>query len=337
MSTENAATPSTALTIPKAELHLHIEGALEPELAFECARRNGITLPYADVEDLRRRYDFDNLQSFLDLYYTGMNVLRTERDFTELADSYLDRARRQGVRHAEIFFDPQAHTTRGVPLETVIDGLEAALSASEQRFGVSTRLIACFLRDRGPDEAMATFDALLPHAHRITGVGLDSAEVGYPPDAFAPVFDRAREAGLHLVAHAGEEGPPEYVWQALDVLGVERVDHGIRAAEEPALLRRLATDRVPLTVCPLSNVRLRCVDTLDRHCLPGLVDAGTLVTINSDDPTYFGGYVGDNFHAVQRELGFDDSALREFAANSVRASFLDSAEQHRLLSEITRG
>ncbi len=329
-----AETSGTALTVPKAELHLHIEGALEPELAFACARRNGITLPYAGVEDLRSRYDFTDLQSFLDLYYTGMAVLRTAQDFTDLADSYLDRARRQGVRHAEVFFDPQAHTSRGVALETVLDGLEASLSSGERRHGISTRLIACFLRDRGPDEAMATFDALLPHAHRITGVGLDSAEVGHPPDAFAPVFARAREAGLHLVAHAGEEGPPEYVWQALDVLGVDRVDHGIRAAEDPALLRRLASDRIPLTVCPLSNVRLRCVDTLDRHCLPTLVDAGALVTINSDDPTYFGGYVGDNFRAVQRDLGFGDTALREFAANSVRASFLDADARSRLLAEI---
>ncbi|MBA8823307.1 adenosine deaminase [Saccharopolyspora lacisalsi] len=325
----------TALTVPKAELHLHIEGALEPELAFECARRNGITLPYADVADLRRRYDFSDLQSFLGLYYTGMDVLRTRQDFTDLTDSYLDRARKQGVRHAEIFFDPQAHTTRGVALETVLDGLEASLATSEQRFGVTTRLIACFLRDHGPDSAMATFDELLPHAHKLTGVGLDSAEAGFPPDAFAPVFDRAREAGLRLVAHAGEEGPPEYVWQALDVLGVDRVDHGIRAVEDTALLRRIARDQVPLTVCPLSNVRLRCVDTLDEHCLPRLVDTGVLTTLNSDDPSYFGGYVGDNFHAVRQELGFDDAALREFAANSVRASFLGAGEQDRLLREIT--
>ena len=326
---------SVAMALPKAELHLHIEGALEPELAFECARRNGITLPYADVADLRRRYDFSNLQSFLDLYYTGMGVLQTARDFTDLAESYLARAREQGVRHAEIFFDPQAHTTRGVPLETVIDGLEASLSSSREHYGISTRLIACFLRDRGPDEAMATFDALLPHADRITGVGLDSAELGYPPQDFAPVFTRAREAGLRLVAHAGEEGPPEYVWQALDVLGVDRVDHGVRAAEDPELLKRLARDQVPLTVCPLSNVRLRNVDTLAAHPLPRLVDAGLLTTINSDDPTYFGGYVGDNFQAIQRDLGFGDSALREFAANSARASFLEPAEREQLLREVT--
>ncbi|WP_374727383.1 adenosine deaminase [Haloactinomyces albus] len=324
-----------ALSLPKAELHIHIEGALEPELAFECARRNGILLPYADVDDLRRRYDFSNLQSFLDLYYTGMNVLRTTRDFTELADSYLARAREQGVRHAEIFFDPQAHTLRGVELSTVLDGLEASLATSRERFGISTRLIACFLRDRGPEEAMATFDALLPHADRITGVGLDSAESGYPPDAFAAVFSRAREAGLSLVAHAGEEGPPEYVWQALDVLGVDRVDHGIRAVEDATLLRRIARDQVPLTVCPLSNVRLRCVSTLDQHCLPHLVDTGVSATLNSDDPAYFGGYVADNYSAVQRELGFGDTALREFAANSIRASFLGQDEREQLLAELT--
>ncbi|WP_114454639.1 adenosine deaminase [Halopolyspora algeriensis] len=323
------------MSVPKAELHMHIEGALEPELAFECARRNGITLPYADVDDLRRRYDFSNLQSFLDLYYTGMNVLCTAQDFTDLADSYLARVRQQGVRHAEIFFDPQAHTSRGVALETVLDGLEASLATSQERFGISTRLIACFLRDRGPDEAMATFEALLPHTGRITGVGLDSAEDGYPPEGFAPVFARARQAGLHLVAHAGEEGPPEYVWQALDVLGVDRIDHGIRAAEDPTLLRRIARDQVPLTVCPLSNVRLRCVDTLGRHCLPQLVDTGVLTTINSDDPAYFGGYVGENYRAVQREFGFDDTALREFASNSIRASFLGRDERERLLAEIS--
>src|SRR5699024_2639234 len=324
----------TALTMPKAELHLHIEGALEPELAFELARRNGVTLPYADVADLRRRYDFADLQSFLDLYYTGMSVLCTARDFTDLADSYLTRASRQGVRHAEIFFDPQAHTTRGVSMSTIIDGLEAALSTSEQRFGISTRLIACFLRDHGPEAAKATFDELLPHSHRLTGVGLDSAELGYPPRDFETVFARARDAGLRLVAHAGEEGPPEYIWQTLDVLGVERVDHGVRAVEEDALLRRLADDRMPLTVCPISNVRLRCVDTLDVHPLPRLVAAGLSTSINSDDPTYFGGYVGDNFHAVQQHLGFDDAALRQFAANSFQASFLDQPGRDRLLGEL---
>lgn len=324
-------TPRPSSPLPKAELHLHIEGALEPELVFECARRNGVTLPFADVEELRRRYVFDDLQSFLDLYYTGMTVLRTVQDFTDLADSYLGKAQTQGVRHAEIFFDPQAHLVRGVPLSVVLDGLEGSLATSEQRFGISTRLIACFLRDKGADEALATWEALEPHAHRLTGVGLDSAEVGHPPEAFAPVFRAARDAGLRLVAHAGEEGPPDYIWQALDVLGVERVDHGIRAIEDAALLKRLAQDRMPLTVCPLSNVRLRCVSSLDQHCLPQLVDAGVLVTLNSDDPSYFGGYVDENFQAVQRDLGFSDADMREFAANSFRASFLTEPDRDRLL------
>ncbi|WP_438388327.1 adenosine deaminase [Actinopolyspora saharensis] len=327
----------TTSTLPKAELHVHIEGALEPELTFDRARRNGITLPYTDVEDLRGRYDFSNLQSFLDLYYTGMNVLRRAEDFTALADDYLARAAHQGVRHAEIFFDPQAHTTRGVSLETALDGLEASLSSSRERFGVSTGLIACFLRDRGPAEAERMLDELLEHSHRITGVGLDSAELGYPPADFANVFARAREAGLHLVAHAGEEGPAEYVWQALDVLGVERIDHGIRSVDDEELVRRIARDRVPLTVCPLSNVRLRCVNTLPEHCLPRLVDAGVRTTINSDDPSYFGGHVGDNFAAIERELGFGARDLREFALNSVEAAFLPEPERDRLRGQIQAG
>lgn len=322
--------------LPKAELHLHIEGTLEPELVFACAKRNGVQLPFADVEELRRRYVFDDLQSFLDLYYLAMSVLRTARDFTDLADAYLTRAEEQGVRHAEIFFDPQAHLSRGVPLEVVLDGLEASLSTSRERFGISTRLIACFLRDQGPEKALETWDALVPHVGRLAGIGLDSAEVGHPPEAFAEVFSQARDAGLHLVAHAGEEGPPEYVWQALDVLGVDRVDHGIRAVEDSALMRRLATDRIPLTVCPLSNVRLRCVPDLSQHCLPQMVEAGLVVTLNSDDPAYFGGYVDDNFRAVRRELGLGEDVLREFAANSFRASFVPEAERERFLAELPK-
>ncbi|MGJ7906188.1 adenosine deaminase [Actinopolyspora sp. H202] len=330
MSTET----STALRVPKTELHIHIEGALEPELTFALAERNGRTLPYAGVEELRGKYEFGDLQSFLDLYYTGMNVLRSAADFTELADGYLARAAAQGVRHAEIFFDPQAHTTRGVALETVLDGLEASLSSSERRFGISTELIACFLRDRGSEEAERMLDELLEHRQRIIGIGLDSAELGHPPGDFARVFSRARQAGLRLVAHAGEEGPADYVWQALDVLGVERVDHGVRALDDPELVSRLARDRVPLTVCPLSNVRLRGVANLREHPLPRLVDAGVLTTINSDDPSYFGGYVGDNFRAIERELGFGETALREFARNSVEASFLRDSRREQLLTEI---
>lgn len=325
---------SSGLTLPKAELHLHIEGTLEPELVFDLARRNGVALPFETVEDLRRRYVFDDLQSFLDLYYLAMAVLRTAQDFTDLTDAYLAKAREQGVRHAEIFFDPQAHTSRGVALSEVVAGLTAALRTSRERFGISTRLIACFLRDRGPEEALATWEALQPHLEQIDGVGLDSAEVGHPPQLFEPVFARARDAGLHVVAHAGEEGPPEYVWQAIDVLGVERVDHGIRSVEDRALLHRLATDRTPLTVCPLSNVRLRCVPELSRHPLPKLLDAGLLVTVNSDDPSYFGGYVGDNFVAVRDALGLDDATLRQLAADSFRASFLPEGDRDALIAEV---
>ncbi|RKT82817.1 adenosine deaminase [Saccharopolyspora antimicrobica] len=325
---------SLGLTLPKAELHLHIEGTIEPELVFSLARRNGVELPFATVDDLRRRYVFDDLQSFLDLYYLSMAVLRTAQDFTDLTDAYLAKAREQGVRHAEIFFDPQAHVSRGVPLAEVMTGLTESLRTSRERFGISTRLIACFLRDLGPQEALSTWETLQPHLEHIDGIGLDSAEVGHPPQLFEPVFTRARDAGLHVVAHAGEEGPPEYVWQAIDVLGVERVDHGIRSVEDGALLKRLAGDRTPLTVCPLSNVRLRCVPELSRHPLPRLLDAGVLVTINSDDPSYFGGYVGENFTALQEALKLDDSVLRQFAADSFRASFLPEAERDALIAEI---
>ncbi|GAA4877113.1 MULTISPECIES: adenosine deaminase [Saccharopolyspora] len=319
------------LLIPKAELHVHIEGTLEPGLVFACAHRNGIELPFADVEDLRRRYVFDDLQSFLDLYYLAMDVLRTPLDFTEMTDEYLAKASTQGVKHAEIFFDPQAHLDRGVPMEVIVEGLTASLRTSSERFGISTRLIACFLRDKGPEAALATWEALQPHLDVIDGVGLDSAEVGYPPAAFAPVFERARAAGLHLVAHAGEEGPPEYVWQALDVLGVERVDHGIRSVEDAELLRRLSRERTPLTVCPFSNVRLRCVPDLEQHPLPALLDAGVVVTINSDDPAYFGGYVGDNYVGIQRALDLDATAVRELAAHSFQASFVTDEERRALL------
>ncbi|MCL2419812.1 MAG: adenosine deaminase, partial [Conexibacteraceae bacterium] len=274
--------------LPKAELHLHIEGTLEPGLAFELAERNGIELRFPSVEALTRAYDFADLQSFLNLYYECTAVLRRPADFTDLADAYLQRAAQDGVKHVEMFFDPQAHTSRGVPIDDVVAGLRAAIQAAPQRHGVSVMLIACFLRDRPVAEAMATLESLVPYRDVVQGVGLDSAEVGYPPSAFRELFAAAEELGLRKVAHAGEEGPPAYVWEALDVLGVERVDHGIRAVEDAALLRRLAADQVPLTVCPLSNVRLRCVDSLEQHPLPLLLDAGVLTTINSDDPAYFG-------------------------------------------------
>ncbi|MCX2925493.1 adenosine deaminase [Streptomyces sp. NEAU-W12] len=317
------------MPVPKAELHLHIEGTLEPELAFALAARNGVDLPWADTDALREAYRFQDLQSFLNLYYALMTVLRTERDFEDLADAYLARAAAQGVRHAEIFFDPQAHMARGVGMDTVVEGLWRALGRSQERHGVSTRLIMCFLRDEPAESALATLDAARPHLDRITGVGLDSAEVGHPPATFRAVYEAAAALGLRRVAHAGEEGPPAYITEALDVLGVERIDHGLRCVEDPALVARLVRDRIPLTLCPLSNVRLRAVDTLADHPLPAMLDAGLLCTVNSDDPAYFGGYAGDTFDAVRDTLGLGPERLRELARNSFLAAFLDDEEDRR--------
>ncbi|MCP3817651.1 adenosine deaminase [Streptomyces sp. A3M-1-3] len=317
------------MPIPKAELHLHIEGTLEPEHAFALARRNGVVLPYADSAELRKAYLFDDLQSFLDLYYELIAVLRTERDFTELADAYLARAAEQGVRHAEIFFDPQAHTGRGIPIGTVIEGLARALDSAEEKYGVSTQLIMCFLRDESAESATSTLDAARPYLHRIAGVGLDSAEAGHPPSKFHEVYESAAALGLRRVAHAGEEGPPAYIWQALDVLGVERIDHGLRSMEDPELVERLVRDRVPLTLCPVSNVRLRAIDTLEEHPLRSMMEAGLLVTVNSDDPAYFGGYVGETFYAVHEALGLGNEELRALARNSFLAAFLDHDEERR--------
>ncbi|MER6910935.1 adenosine deaminase [Streptomyces sp. NPDC000594] len=324
------------MPLPKAELHVHIEGTLEPELAFALARRNGVELPFQDTDALRRAYDFADLQSFLDLYYRLMAVLRTEDDFAELTDAYLARAAAQGVRHAEIFFDPQAHTSRGVPLATVIGGLARALDTAEERHGVSTRLIMCFLRDESAASALRTLEEARPHLHRITAVGLDSAEVGHPPSKFREVYEAAGALGLRKVAHAGEEGPASYITEALDILGVERVDHGLRCMEDEALVERLVRERIPLTLCPLSNVRLRAIDVLEDHPLPRMMDAGLLCTVNSDDPAYFGGYVGDTFHAVREALGLDEERLRELARNSFTASFLEDDEERRarLIAEV---
>ncbi|WP_420311768.1 adenosine deaminase [Streptomyces sp. YS-B37] len=317
------------MPIPKAELHLHIEGTLEPELAFALAARNGVELPYADTEELRKAYLFDDLQTFLNLYYELMAVLRTEQDFEDLANAYLTRAAAQGVRHAEIFFDPQAHIVRGVDMGTVVEGLWRALGSSETDHGISTRLILCFLRDESADSAMATLDAARPYLDRITGIGLDSAEVGHPPVKFREVYEAAAALGLRRVAHAGEEGPPAYITEALDVLGVERIDHGLRCMEDAELVARLVRDRVPLTLCPLSNVRLRAVDVLAEHPLPAMLEAGLLCTVNSDDPAYFGGYAGDNFDAVRSALGLTEERLRELARNSFVASFLEDDEERR--------
>ncbi|MFE9043993.1 adenosine deaminase [Streptomyces sp. NPDC012421] len=317
------------MPLPKAELHLHVEGTLEPELAFALAARNGVTLPYADTEELRAAYRFGDLQSFLDLYYALMAVLRTPEDFTALADAYLERAAAQGVRHAEIFFDPQAHTARGVPFAAVIEGLGASLDRSEERYGISTRLIMCFLRDESAESALATLESARPYLDRITGVGLDSAEAGHPPAKFRAVYEEAARLGLRRVAHAGEEGPAAYVREALDVLGVERIDHGLRCMEDPELVARLVRERIPLTLCPLSNVRLRVVDTLADHPLPAMLDAGLMVTVNSDDPAYFGGYAGDNYDAVREALSLGPEQLRTLARQSFEASFLEDDEPRR--------
>jgi adenosine deaminase len=321
------------LTLPKAELHLHIEGTLEPEMMFELARRNGVSLPYPDAEAVRRAYRFSNLQSFLDVYYRACSVLIHERDFYELTAAYLTRAREQGVRHVEIFFDPQTHTARGVKLETVVRGIGAALTQARER-GMTSHLIMCFLRDRSADDAMATLEQALVHRDVIFGVGLDSAEVGHPPEKFRDVFDRATSAGLRAVAHAGEEGPPEYIWQALDLLGAERIDHGVRCLEDRSLTRRLEADRIPLTVCPFSNVRLRVVDTLEQHPLARMLEHGLCATVNSDDPAYFGGYVGENLAGVAEALRLDDATILALARNSFEASFLDDAARARHLAEL---
>jgi adenosine deaminase len=320
--------------LPTAELHLHLEGTLEPELAFELAARNRTTLRHADLDALRRAYAFSDLQSFLDLYYELGEVLQTPQDFADLAEAYFTRAAAQGVRHAEVFVDPQAHTSRGVPLEVVMEGLQEAFAGAEERHGMTARVIACFLRDRDPAEAEALVPQLAPYRDLVIGVGLDSAEAGRPPELFERAYALAADAGLHRVAHAGEEGPPEYVRSALDRLGAERIDHGIRSLEDPALVARLRDEQVPLTVCPLSNVALRCVDRLADHPLRAMLDAGLLVTVNSDDPAYFGGYLHDNVTAVSRALGLTAEHRRRLAENSFRASFLPEADKVRHLAAV---
>jgi len=320
--------------LPKAELHVHIEGTLEPEQIFAFAERNGVALKYANEAALRAAYQFSNLQSFLDLYYQTMSVLRTERDFEELTLAYLKRARAQKVRHAEIFFDPQAHLQRGIGFETVIDGLWSALARSERDFSVSTKLIMCFLRDLPQHSAMETFELALLYQERIVAVGLDSAELGNPPSKFHAVFERARANGFLAVAHAGEEGPPSYVWQALDDLKVARIDHGVRAMEDPRLVERLRRTRVPLTVCPLSNLRLRVVPSLEVHPLKSMLDAGLVATVNSDDPAYFGGYAGENYVRAGQALGLCDDEMLQLARNSFQASFIDDATKAAHMAEL---
>ncbi len=322
------------LKLPKAELHVHIEGTFEPELIFSIALRNGITLKYPSVEALRAAYRFEDLQSFLDVYYAGMNVLRTEQDYFDLTIAYLERARGQNVRHAEIFFDPQAHTSRGVAFETVVEGITAGLRAGQSRFGITSHLIMCFLRDLAASSAMETLEQAIPYRDRIVAVGLDSAERGNPPSKFVTVFDHARAEGFLTVAHAGEEGPAQYVWEALDLLRVSRIDHGIHSLDDPQLVERLRRQRVPLTVCPLSNVKLHVVPGLASHPLKRMLDAGLVATVNSDDPAYFGGYVGENFVQTAAALDLTDDDLVVLARNSFEASFIDDVTKRRFYHEI---
>jgi adenosine deaminase len=320
--------------LPKAELHLHIEGTLEPELAFQLAARHGIVLPHQSVDALRRAYEFTDLQSFLDIYYAGASVLIDEEDFFLLTQAYLRRAHSQGVVHVEIFFDPQTHTARGIAFETVLAGIRRALLQAEREFGITHRLIMCFLRHLSAEDAMSTLEQALPHRDAIAAVGLDSTEMGVSPTKFVAVFEHARRLGFAAVAHAGEEGPPANIVAALDQLQVQRIDHGVRCEEDPELVARLARARMPLTVCPLSNVKLRVFDRIEDHNLRRLLEAGLCVTVNSDDPAYFGGYVLENFLAVQAGLALTRPELAALARNSFEASFLAAAAKQRWISAV---
>ncbi|MBJ6137080.1 adenosine deaminase [Marinobacter litoralis] len=305
--------------LPKAELHLHLEGALEPEMMFALARRNGIELPWSDVGALRQAYSFNNLQEFLDLYYQGANVLRSEQDFYDLTWAYLQKCHEQGVVHVEPFYDPQTHTERGIPFEVAIQGISAALRDGREQLGISSGLILSFLRHLSEDEAFRTLEQAMPFRDQFFAVGLDSSEQGHPPSKFERVFAKARAEGLLAVAHAGEEGPPEYIWQALDLLKVSRIDHGVRAAEDPRLLDRLADEQIPLTVCPLSNTKLQVFSDMSQHNILALLERGLKVTVNSDDPSYFGGYVLENFVALRDALGMTEEQARKLAQNSMDA------------------
>jgi len=332
--TDTARLEGFAASLPKAELHLHIEGTLEPELLFALARRNKVKLRFPDVAAIRAAYNFTDLQSFLDIYYEGAAVLIHEADFDDLAWTYLNRVAADNARHVEIFFDPQTHTDRGIATATVVAGLLAALERGERELGITWRLIPCFLRHLSEEAAFETLTQLEPWTDRFAAVGLDSSEKGHPPEMFARVFARARELGLRTVAHAGEEGPPAYISGALDTLRVSRIDHGVRSLEDPALVERLRREGMPLTVCPLSNVKLCVFDEIGRHNLKQLLDAGLAVTINSDDPAYFGGYLNDNWRAVTRALSLNKSDLVRLARNSFTASFLDDAAKARHLAAI---
>jgi adenine deaminase len=326
--------PELLRRMPKAELHIHIEGSLEPELIFALAQRNGVSIPYASVEELRRAYAFTNLQSFLDIYYAGASVLLKEQDFFDMAWAYLQRAAADNVVRAEIFFDPQTHTARGVAMQTVIDGLHRACERASRELGVSAALILCFLRHLSEEEAFETLEQALPYRDKFIGVGLDSSEVGHPPEKFARVFARCRKLGLHLVAHAGEEGPPAYVWTALDLLKVERVDHGVQSTKDAALMARLARDRIPLTVCPLSNLKLCVFPKLADHNLRQLLDAGLVATVNSDDPAYFGGYMNENLLQTFAATGLDAGHAYQLAKNSFEASFIDASARQQYIERL---
>ncbi|MBX3657159.1 MAG: adenosine deaminase [Ramlibacter sp.] len=326
--------PALLRAMPKAELHMHIEGSLEPELIFALAQRNGVALPYASVDALRQAYAFTNLQSFLDIYYAGASVLLKEQDFYDMAWAYLLRAQADHVLHTEMFFDPQTHTARGVSMATVVNGLHRACMDARTQLGVSASLILCFLRHLSEEEAFETLEQALPHRDQFIGVGLDSSEVGHPPEKFARVFARCRELGFHLVAHAGEEGPPAYVWTALDLLKVERIDHGVQSTRDPALMRRLAQDRIPLTVCPLSNLKLCVFPSLSEHNLGALLDAGLAATVNSDDPAYFGGYLNENFTQTFAATGLGAQHAYQLARNSFEAAFVDAGARRAWLDQV---
>lgn len=319
--------------LPKAELHLHIEGTLEPELMFQIAKRNSIELPYSSVEEIRSAYKFSNLQTFLDIYYKGAEVLQAEQDFYDLTWAYLQKASEDNIPHTEIFFDPQTHTQRGIEYETVVTGIYRALQDAS-RLNISSKLILCFLRHLSAEDADKTFDQALPFIHMIDGVGLDSSELDNPPEDFAAVFARAREAGLKCVAHAGEEGPPKYIWGALESLQVSRIDHGVRALEDAMLVEYLKENQVPLTVCPLSNLKLKVFETIADNNLLELINAGLCVTVNSDDPAYFGGYLNENFHALDRALNLSSEQIIQLVKNSFNASFIDESMRQKYLAEV---
>ena len=320
--------------LPKAELHIHIEGSLEPEMMFALAQRNGVDLPYTDVEAIRDAYSFNCLQDFLDLYYQGMSVLQTRQDFHDLTWAYLLRCKEDNVVHTEIFFDPQGHTGRGVSFETVFEGIWSALQAGEKELGISSQVIMCFLRHLDQDDAFATLDQAEPFLDRISGVGLDSSEVGHPPSKFFAVFEKACQLGLKRVAHAGEEGPPEYIYEALDGLQVDRIDHGNRAMEDPKLVQRLAELKIPLTVCPQSNLRLAVVADMGAHPIRKMLAAGLRATVNSDDPAYFGGYMNDNFNALVDAVDLSEEEIVQLVNNSFESSFLDKESTKRHLKAV---